>query len=104
MRINELHLQDFGMFHDYTISFDPQAQLIYGDNEQGKTTLMGFIMLMFYGDQGRNSKFNLTLRKKYMPWNGNKSAGTMTFISGGDNLSGRERIWRDTTYRSSPRT
>lgn len=83
MRINELHLQDFGMFHDYTISFDPQAQLIYGDNEQGKTTLMGFIMLMFYGDQGRNSKFNLTLRKKYMPWNGNKSAGTMTFISGG---------------------
>ena len=35
MRINELHLQDFGMFHDYTISFDPQAQLIYGDNEQG---------------------------------------------------------------------
>ena len=43
MRINELHLQDFGMFHDYTISFDPHAQLIYGGNEQGKTTLMSFI-------------------------------------------------------------
>lgn len=82
MRINELHLQDFGMFHDYTISFDPHAQLIYGGNEQGKTTLMSFIMLMFYGDQGRNSKYNLTLRKKYQPWNGNKPAGTMTFTNG----------------------
>jgi Uncharacterized conserved protein len=56
MRIEQLNLIDFGMFHQFTLKLDPAAQLIYGDNEQGKTTLLSFMLLMLYGDQGRDRK------------------------------------------------
>lgn len=77
MRIEQLNLIDFGMFHQFTLKLDPAAQLIYGDNEQGKTTLLSFMLLMLYGDQGRDRKGQLTIRSKYQPWSGREMAGSL---------------------------
>ncbi|WP_125768374.1 AAA family ATPase [Lapidilactobacillus wuchangensis] len=77
MRIEQLNLIDFGMFHQFELKLDPSAQLIYGDNEQGKTTLLSFMLLMLYGDQGRDRKGQLTIRSKYQPWSGREMAGSL---------------------------
>lgn len=85
MRLKTIEIRDFGMFHNYKLEFDSQAQIIYGNNEKGKTTLMSFILLMLYGNQGRETKKHMTLRKKYLPWNGAKMAGSLTFSNAGKN-------------------
>ncbi len=77
MRIEQLNLIDFGMFHQFELKLDQSAQLIYGANEQGKTTLLSFMLLMLYGDQGRDRKGQLTIRSKYQPWSGREMAGSL---------------------------
>ncbi|ERL65795.1 AAA family ATPase [Schleiferilactobacillus shenzhenensis] len=81
MEINTLELTDFGMFHNFKITLNGRDQLIYGDNEQGKTTIMGFVLLMLYGDQGRDRADHMTIRTKYQPWNSNEMAGSMEFTN-----------------------
>ena len=43
MIIRELSLKHFGKFHDRKISLSPGINIIYGDNESGKTTVHSFI-------------------------------------------------------------
>ena len=71
MRIEELYLTGFGRFTNKRITLQEGLNLIYGDNEAGKTTLQHFIVGMLYGF------FVPTARRKtytedyarYEPWN-----------------------------------
>ena len=49
MRIDRLHLYDFGQFHEKDITLAPGINVICGANEAGKTTIKDFIVDMFYG-------------------------------------------------------
>lgn len=81
MKITKLELQSFGKFSQTTLTFQDGLNLIYGPNEAGKTTLMAFINLMFYSDQGRASRYHPSLRQRYRPWQGEEMAGAITFYS-----------------------
>jgi DNA repair exonuclease SbcCD ATPase subunit len=62
-------LNHFGKFHNATISLKDGINLIYGDNEAGKTTIHSFIRGMLFGIEklrGRASKEDPYLR--YQPW------------------------------------
>ena len=39
MRILDLHIDGFGKFHDLSVSFDKDLNVVYGKNEAGKSTL-----------------------------------------------------------------
>lgn len=80
MRIKTLNLQNFGKFEDYELNLDDGFNIIYGKNEYGKSTIMDFIIMMFYGYSGRKSKICENPRKKYLPWNKNKMKGKITFV------------------------
>lgn len=56
MKIIELHLIDFGKFHQKTFKLSDQTTLFYGLNEAGKTTIHAFIEGMFYGFLSPTSK------------------------------------------------
>lgn len=88
MKIRELYLKNFGKFSEKKVIFQDGINLIYGENESGKTTLHTFIKSMLFGlERGRgrasvNDTFSL-----YEPWeNPNYYSGELRFESGGKNF------------------
>ena len=54
MRILDLHIDGFGKFHDLSVSFDKDLNVVYGKNEAGKSTPHTFIRCMLFGlERGR---------------------------------------------------
>ena len=51
MRIHTLAIDGYGRFAQYLIELAPGFQVIYGPNEQGKSTLRNFIGDMLYGQK-----------------------------------------------------
>jgi len=69
MLITRLKLNYFGRFHDKEITLKPGINLIYGDNEAGKSTIHAFIRGMLFGiekTRGRSAKPDIYSR--YLPW------------------------------------
>lgn len=86
MIIKRIEIDGFGKFSKRTFDFGSGFNLIKGDNEDGKTTLMAFVKLMFYSSGSKTEKaadLFKSLRKKYRPWDGSKMAGAIEFESGG---------------------
>ncbi len=79
MKIKRVEIASFGKFTNFSMDFDGGFNIIFGKNEDGKSTVMAFILLMLYGNAGKSSQKDLTqnLRKKYLPWNGGKMAGDL---------------------------
>ncbi|MDD3339525.1 MAG: AAA family ATPase [Lachnospiraceae bacterium] len=85
MILKDVTAKNFGQFQDKTITFDPGLNVIYGENESGKTTLHTFIRGMLFGIRklrGRAAKTDVYSR--YEPWeNEHYYAGSMRMESGG---------------------
>ena len=47
--IRELQLYHFGKFHQMTLPLQPGINIIYGENEAGKSTIHRFIKAMLFG-------------------------------------------------------
>lgn len=85
MKINKIYISAFGKFKDYEIDFTDGLNVIYGENENGKSTLMAFIKMMFYGSGRASSQLSKSLRVKYTPWSGDKMGGKIYFEHSGTN-------------------
>lgn len=76
--IKSVYIESFGGIKDLKIEFDKGLNVIYGDNETGKTTLCAFIRAMLYGmDNSRKNDIRNVPRKRYMPLDGGKMSGSM---------------------------
>ena len=54
MRIRELIIKNFGKFRDKSILLEDGINILYGENESGKSTLHAFIRGMLFGmERGR---------------------------------------------------
>lgn len=79
MIIKEINIASFGGIKNLKITPDSGFNVIYGDNENGKSTVMAFIKMMFYGNGRNSSDISKNLRKKYTPWDGDMMAGSIDF-------------------------
>ena len=77
MKIDKLHLQDFGQFHDKDITLAPGMNIICGANEAGKTTTKDFIVGMLYGMEDPSDTTGFAGYEKRKPINGEAYAGSM---------------------------
>ncbi len=69
MRILDLHIDGFGKFHDLSVSFNKDLNVVYGKNEAGKSTLHTFMRCMLFGlERGRGRAARADLYSKYEPW------------------------------------
>lgn len=93
MKINSVHLASFGKFKNFTLDFTDGFNIIYGENEKGKTTIMNFIRMMFYGTSGKSSDTLKNLRKKYMPFDSDLMAGSISFTHEGVSYT-LERVFK----------
>lgn len=84
MQILELHLKHFGKFTDKHIYFPEHVQVLYGENEYGKSTIYAFIKAMLFGmERGRGRAAGRDDFSRYEPWeNPNYYAGMMRFRCG----------------------
>lgn len=67
MKINRLNIDNFSKFHQKTFDFSDGVNLIYGENEAGKSTIHVFIKSILFGIEGTSnstSKSNTNLK----PW------------------------------------
>ena len=81
MTINEIYINNFGKLSGFKLSAHDGVNIIYGENETGKTTVMAFIRAMFYG-AGKGDA-----RRRYEPWNGGRMGGTIVFECEGKHYS-----------------
>lgn len=74
MEINKIQIGSFGKFKNFEMCFDKNMQIIYGENEAGKSTIMEFIKIMLYSRRNGDTtgKDDKILRAKYTPWIGDK--------------------------------
>ncbi len=82
MIINKIEIDGFGKLSEKSLDLAPGFNLIFGANENGKTTLMSFVKMVFYSSASRSEKISdlsKSLRKKYRPWNGSQMSGSIEF-------------------------
>jgi len=61
MKITDIHIDGFGVWHDLTLrSLSGELTVFYGPNEAGKSTLMNFLRTVLYGVTPQR-------RKRYLP-------------------------------------
>lgn len=55
MKFTSLHLQNFKRFANFTVKFN-SLEIIYGENEKGKSTIIAGILSALFVDASTNSK------------------------------------------------
>ena len=97
MKIKSINIAAFGGLKNKVIDFSDGLNVIYGGNENGKTTVMSFIKMMFYGSGRGSAQITKNARKKYMPWDGSAMAGSIDFELNGKNYR-LEREFRSSDF------
>lgn len=85
MKILSLDIASFGKFKSYQLDLPDNMTVVFGENENGKSTIMSFIRMMFYGNTGKTTDIDKNPRIKYRPWDSELMAGSIVFEHGGHN-------------------
>ncbi|MBR3697326.1 MAG: AAA family ATPase [Clostridia bacterium] len=88
MKIQHLRVNGFGKLNDKEINFNDGINIIYGENETGKSTLLKFISAMFYGTSKNKNGKNIPDFEKYKPWKTEEYSGTLNYkLDNGEEFS-----------------
>ena len=92
MKINKLKINSYGKLKEKEIDFKNGINIIYGQNEAGKSTLINFIINSFYGISKNKKGKEVSDYEKYKPWLGEDFSGKVEY-----ELDNKEKfeIYRD---------
>lgn len=92
MKINKLKINSYGKLKEKEINFEDGINLVYGQNEAGKSTLIKFIINSFYGISKNKKGKEISDFEKYKPWSGEEFSGKLEY-----ELDNKEKyeIYRD---------
>ncbi len=85
MKLKKIEIKGFGKLKDFTLEPKDNLNIIYGENENGKTTVMTFIKCMFYGTGTSKRGISGNIRSKFKPWDGTTMGGRIYFENRGTN-------------------
>lgn len=92
MKLLELEIENFGIFSACPLRFDPGFQLVYGENEAGKTTLLQLIREQLFGGFPQRSAYVLDRTA------GEMAASALLELSDGTHIRFRRRKGRKDTF------
>ena len=100
MIIKKIYIDGFGKLKDFSLDLKQGINAIYGHNEAGKSTIMAFIQMMFYGNKGSQRKKDPASnpRIKYRPWDGSPMQGYIIYEKFGKEYR-LERIFDQTNKK-----
>ncbi len=78
MKIIEAKIIQFGKLKDRTFTFEDGFNIVKGDNESGKSTLLGFIKFALYGVGRKNPNVIVGERERALSWDSGIAAGSLT--------------------------
>ncbi len=92
MKINKLKINSYGKLKEKEIDLKNGINIIYGQNESGKSTLIKFIINSFFGISKNKNGKELSDYDKYKPWQGEEFSGKIDY-----ELDNKEKfeIYRD---------
>ncbi len=79
MKILTCNVENFGTLHHVRCDLDDGLNSLNEGNGWGKTTFAAFILSMLYGMPEMNFAESGNIRDRYMPWQGGKFGGSITF-------------------------
>lgn len=79
MKINKLQINAFGKLKDEKIQLSDNINIIKGNNESGKSTLLKFIIDMFYGAAKTKKGKDFSDYERYKPWNTEEFSGKIEY-------------------------
>lgn len=86
MKLINCYIENFGKLSHFKLDFSDGLNTVKEENGYGKTTLTVFIKAMFFGlDATKRQKLEYNDRKHYMPWQGGRCGGSLTFSTGAKN-------------------
>jgi len=85
VKISKIYISAFGGLKDYTLELSDGFNCIFGENENGKSTVSAFIKMMFYGSGRTVKQISKNPRLKYTPWSGDAMGGRIYFEHSGYN-------------------
>lgn len=88
MYIKELYLTSFGKFNQKQIRLEKGLNIIYGENEAGKSTIHKFIESIFFGffKENKSKRMYNSDYNKYLPLYGENYGGTLIFCQDGQEI------------------
>lgn len=79
MKIKKLKINSFGKLENTEIEFSDNINIISGKNESGKSTLLKFIISMFYGISKNKNGKTIPDFDKYKPWEKEEYSGKLNY-------------------------
>ncbi len=79
MKIQQLKINHYGKLQNKEIKFGNNINLIYGKNEAGKSTILSYIVNIFYGISKNKKGKEYSDFEKYEPWVGEEFSGKLTY-------------------------
>ena len=79
MQIKNIKINNYGKIKNKDISFSNNINVIYGENEAGKSTLMHFIINSLYGISKNKKGKEYSDFEKYKPWSGEDFSGKISY-------------------------
>ena len=80
MQIKEIKINNFGKLTNKEIKLEDGINVIYGENESGKSTLLKFITSIFYGISKNKNGQKISDYDKYTPWKEGEFSGKIDYI------------------------
>ena len=80
MKIKSLKINGFGKLENKEIELTEGINIIKGNNEAGKSTLLKFISAMFYGTAKTKNGKPISDFEKYKPWEKEEYSGKLKYI------------------------
>lgn len=92
MKINKIKINSYGKLKEKEIKLKDGINIIYGENESGKSTLLNFIVNSFYGISKNKKGKEYSDVEKYTPWLGEEFSGKLEYELNNKN---KYEIYRD---------
>lgn len=97
MKIDYLKVNGFGKIENKEIEFGKKINVIYGENEAGKTTLLKCILSMLYGVSSNKNGKDISEKEQYKPWKNAEFSGKMKYeLDNGEKIE----VFRDFSKRN----
>ncbi len=79
MKINKIKINSYGKLKNKEIELKNNINIIQGNNEAGKSTLLNFIFSSFYGISKNKKGKEISDFDKYKPWVGEEFSGKLSY-------------------------
>ena len=79
MKIKNIKVNAYGNIENKDINLEEGINVIHGANESGKSTLLNYIISIFYGISRNKDGKVLSDYEKYKPWNSNEFSGRISY-------------------------